>query len=44
MFADNNEITSKKTPEHQNQDNDQKNVPSSQQSQDALLNERKTSK
>ena len=42
--VDNNEITSKDTPEHQNKDNNQENISLCYQSQNAPLNEKETSK
>ena len=42
--VDNNEITSKDTPEHQNKDNYQQKISSCQKSQNAPLNEKETPK
>ena len=42
--VNNNESTSKSTPEHQNKDNDQEKILSSQKSQNAPPNEKETSK
>ena len=42
--VNNNESTSKSTPEHQNKDNDQEKILSSQKSQNATPNEKETSK
>ena len=42
--VNNNEFTSKDTPEHQNKDNDQEKISTSQKSRNAPLNEKETSK
>ena len=42
--VNNNEITSKETPEHQNKDKDREKMSSSQENQNATLNEKETYK